>query len=181
MRIITTIFICFNFIIASCAGEQKQSPAPQCPSFGYGIYEDAEKRPITAGAMDNIAIWEAYIEAHNAKDLTAIDALNAEEFKAFGPRGEIIDGKEAHMAFLTEWFAANSPTWKSNWYMTNAIADAEGKLRQWVTSSHNIQLTVEGNTVEAIQIHDALIVEGKVNMFFVYERAKADMEETPAE
>lgn len=169
MRTITTFLICFSLIIVSCTGEQKQDT-----SIGYGLFKNDEKRPIVQGSSENIAVWEAYIKAHNAQDIEAIKAINADEFKAYGPRGEFIDGNDAHIAFLTEWFSANDPKWKSNWYMTNAINDKDGNRREWITSSHDITLTVEGNTVEATQIHDALIADGKVQMFFVYERAKTE-------
>ena len=156
----------------SCAGNQEQTAAPEPPGIGYGVYAEGEQRSITAGNHENIAIWEAYIKAHNEGNLDAIGALNAEGFKAFGPRGEVIDGNEAHMAFLTEWFAAANPKWKSNWFITNAINNDKGELTQWVTSGHDITLTVDDQTINAVQIHDALIEEGKVKMFFVYERVK---------
>ena len=41
--------------------------------------------------------------------------MNAENFKAYGPNGEIIDGTDAHIEFLATWFGAN-PVWKSNYF-----------------------------------------------------------------
>jgi hypothetical protein len=45
-------------------------------------------------------------------------------------------------------------------------------LREWVTSGHDVTLTVEGNKIKVNQVHDALISDGKVQMFYVYERAE---------
>ena len=46
----------------------------------------------------------------------------------------------------------------------------------WVTSGSDVTLTVEGNEVKASQVIDALISNGKVEGFYVYERVKQDNE-----
>jgi hypothetical protein len=38
-------------------------------------------------------------------------------------------------------------------------------------------MTVEGEKIEVGQVHDALIQDGKIQMFYVYEIAKASSEE----
>ena len=38
-------------------------------------------------------------------------------------------------------------------------------------------MTVDSTTVKVAQIHDALIKDGKVQMFYVYERVKQENEE----
>lgn len=167
------ILIAFSFFALACVEENKKTPAPEPMSIGYGIYEaDNKQRPIEIGAPENISIWETYIKAHNERDYETIQSMNGDNFVAYGPRGEVIKGKEEHIAFLKDWVAANDPKWKSNWFMTNAIKNPKGETRQWVTSGHEISLMVEGDTVNAVQIHDALIAEGKVQMFYVYERVK---------
>ena len=40
--------------------------------------------------------------------------MNAQEFKAYGPRGEFIDGSDAHAEFLSVWFKDNQPKWRPN-------------------------------------------------------------------
>ena len=47
----------------------------------------------------------------------------------------------------------------------------DGENRQWVTSGHDVTLTIDSNEVTVSQVHDALIVDGKVKIFYVYERA----------
>ena len=67
----------------------------------------------------------------------------------------------------------DSPKWETNYLIANEYTNEEGNLSQWVTSGHDITLQVEGNEVKAYQIHDALIIDGKVQMFYVYERAES--------
>ena len=57
--------------------------------------------------------------------------------------------------------------------IANEYTNEDGKLYQWITSGHD--LTLSGNKVEVKlnQVHDALIVNGKVQMFFVNESVKA--------
>ena len=43
-------------------------------------------------------------------------------------------------------------------------------LKQWVTSCHDMELMVDSKSVKINQIHDALILDGKVKMFFINER-----------
>ena len=43
-------------------------------------------------------------------------------------------------------------------------------LKQWVTSCHDMELIVDSKSVKINQIHDALILDGKVKMFFINER-----------
>ena len=38
---------------------------------------------------------------YNAKDIEAIKALNSNEISVFGPAGEVIEGSDAHIEFLT--------------------------------------------------------------------------------
>ena len=121
--------------------------------------------------MSTVEVWENYIIAHNAGDLEAIRFMNAEEnFKVTGPRGEVFDGSDAHVEFLTQWFVENTPKWETNYIIANEYTDNDGKLQQWVTSGHDLTLNIEVNEVKAMQVHDALIVNGKVQMFYVYER-----------
>jgi hypothetical protein len=47
---------------------------------------------------------------------------------------------------------------------------------QWVTSGHDVTLTVDSLEVNVVQVHDALIKNGKIQKFYVYERVKQDNE-----
>lgn len=143
-------------------------------AIGYEIEDDGTKSPLYSGDMSNLAIWETYIKAHNDQDLETIKSLNVEEgFKAYAPNGQVIEGSDAHLEFLTNWFADASPKWKMNYLIENEFTNKKGELRQWVTSGHELTLTVKGKEVKLGQVHDALISNGKVQMFYVTERVLA--------
>lgn len=54
--------------------------------------------------------------------------------------------------------------------IANEFTAKDGSLRQWVTSGHEVTLAVDGNDIKVNQVHDALIVNGKVQQFTVNER-----------
>lgn len=62
----------------------------------------------------------------------------------------------------------------------NTYTDAKGKQQLWVTSGHDLTQTVDGKQVVVNQMHDALIVDGKITYFSVNERVPAP-EQKPAE
>ena len=154
-----------------------QQTEPTLNPIGHEISDDGTKIALYGGSMSTVEVWENYITAHNAGDVEAIRIMNAEEnFKVTGPTGEVFDGSDAHVEFLTQWFVENTPKWKTNYIIANEYTDKDGKLQQWVTSGHDLTLNVEGNEVKAMQVHDALIVNGKVQMFYVYERVAPTIE-----
>jgi uncharacterized protein YacL (UPF0231 family) len=162
-------------VLISCT----TAPCPEATpkAIGYEVSDDGVKIPLYSGDLSNVAIWEKYIVAHNERDLETIKSLNAAEgFKAYAPTGQIIDGTDAHIAFLTAWFADANPKWKTSYLIENEFTTKKGELRQWVTSGHSVTLTVEGQEVKLGQVHDALIVDGKVQMFYVTERVLAEGE-----
>ena len=57
--------------------------------------------------------------------------------------------------------------------IANEYKDKNDSSYQWVTSGHDMDLTVEGTVIKLNQVHDALIVDGKVQMFYVTERVKS--------
>jgi uncharacterized protein YacL (UPF0231 family) len=143
-------------------------------AIGYEIEDDGSQTPLYTGDMSNLVIWQTYIKAHNERDLETIKSLNAEEgFKAYAPNGQVIEGTEAHIAFLTNWFADADPKWKTGYLIENEFTNKKGELRQYVTSGHELTLTVDGKEVKLGQVHDALISNGKVQMFYVTERVLA--------
>jgi len=162
-------------VLISCTTAPCPETAPK--AIGHEVSDDGVKIPLYSGDLSNVAIWEKYITAHNERDLETISNLNAVEgFKAYAPSGEIIEGTDAHIAFLTTWFANANPIWKTSYLIENEFTNAKGELRQWVTSGHSVTLTVEGEEVKLGQVHDALIVDGKIQMFYVTERTLAEGE-----
>ena len=142
--------------------------------IGYQISEDGTKIALYSDSKSTIQVWENYIKAHNEKDTAAIRNLNSEEnFKAYAPTGELIDGADAHIAFLSKWFVENNPKWTTKYMIANEYTNKEGKSYQWITSGHDLTLTVDGTEIKLNQVHDALIVDGKVQLFYVNERVQA--------
>ena len=159
-----------SLLMFSCTNTPAKETISTPVAIGFDITEGV-KTSLFVGNMETVAIWEKYIKAHNEQDMETIKGLNAEKgFKAYGPRGEFIDGTEAHAAFLKEWFANNNPKWVTKYAIANEFTTKEGVLRQYVTSGHDLTLTVEGKEVKVNQVHDALIVNGKVQTFYVNER-----------
>ncbi|MGB1971222.1 MAG: hypothetical protein ACPHSE_01885 [Flavobacteriaceae bacterium] len=163
-----------SLFLASCQSTPASSESET--QIGVEISDAGDRISLNAGDLSTVAVWEEYVKAHNERDLEKIKALNSDTFKAYGPRGEFIDGSEAHGAFLSAWFKDNAPTWESNYFIANELTNEKGELSQWVTSGHDLTLTVEGKEVKVVQIHDALIKDGKVQMFYVYERVKQENE-----
>ena len=163
-------------VVLSTTFSCQQSNEETMQQVGFEINKDGSKTALVAGDLSSVAVWEKYIQAHNERDLQTIAALNSSNFKAYGPRGEFIDGTAAHIEFLKNWFGEANPRWSSKFLIANAFKDKEGKTQQWVTSGHDLKLTVNEETVEVVQIHDALILDGKVKMFNVYERVKSEKE-----
>ena len=81
--------------------------------IGHEISDEGERMDITAGDLAAVELLKSYVEAHNRHDTAAIGRLNASDFKAWAANGVVIDGSDAHIAFLKDWFASSSPTWKS--------------------------------------------------------------------
>lgn len=162
-------------VLISCTNAPCPEAAPK--AIGHEISDDGTKVPLYSGDLSTVAIWEKYIQAHNDRDLETIRSLNAVEgFKVYGPTGQVIDGTDAHIEFLTAWFADTNPKWKTSYLIENEYTNKKEELRQWVTSGHEVTLTVEGEEVKLGQVHDALIVDGKIQMFYVTERILAEGE-----
>jgi uncharacterized protein YacL (UPF0231 family) len=171
------VLMFLGFVLISCDNDKSKVMNHVVNSeIGYDFSDEGEKRTLVAGPMSNVEVWEKYIKAHNERDFETIMNMNADDFKARGPKGEYIVGSDAHKEFLMEWFEANSPMWNPKYFIANDVMTKEGELRQWVTSGHDLTLSVDGNEVNVFQIHDALIVDGKVEEFMVHERVKGEDE-----
>jgi ketosteroid isomerase-like protein len=147
--------------------------------IGFQISDKGEKIPLYGGDMAAVSLWETYIKAHNERDLETIAALNAEkDFIAYAPNGKVIKGTEAHLELLTTWFEkGTNPTWTTKFLITNMYTNKEGKVAQWVTSGHDLTEVIDGKEVKFNQVHDGLIVDGKIKQFSVNERVLASEQE----
>ena len=118
-------------IIFSCNYKEARTKNIQ---IGVEISDKGEQISLNAGNMSTVSVWQKYIDAHNNRDIKTIKSMNADEFKVYGPRGEFIDGSEAHEEFLLAWFSGNNPKWSPKYFIANEVVDSEGNLMQWVTS-----------------------------------------------
>ena len=165
-----SILLLSSLFMISCANISNQEVVETSKEIGFDKTEGV-KTSLFGGNMETVAVWEKYIKAHNERDIETIKGLNAEkDFKAYGPRGEIIVGTKDHVAFLNQWFAYNNPKWVTKYSIANEFTTKEGVLKQYVTSGHDVTLVVDGKEVKVNQVHDALIVDGKIQTFYVNER-----------
>ena len=165
-NIIVLIFVGSFFISCTNDASNVKNQTIVNSEIGYDISDEGERRILVAGSMSNVEVWEKYIKAHNERDFETIMSMSSDSIKVRG----------AHKEFLMEWFEANSPKWTSKYFIANDVTTKEGELRQWVTSGHDLTLNVEGKEVAVFQIHDALILDGKVQEFMVQERVKGEDE-----
>ena len=137
--------------------------------IGYEILKGGEKVPLNSGDLSTIQVWEEYLDAHNNKDLEAIQNLNHDDVKVLGPNGAVINGSDEHIEFLNNWFNENNPSWSTYYMIANELIEND-TLKQYVTSCHQMTLKIDSSQIKVSQIHDAWIVDGKVKKFYVYER-----------
>ena len=166
MKNIYLILISLCVISISCVNNS----SPQVIGSTYN--QDGEKSDVVAGPNDIVGIWEAYIDAHNSRDTDAIRALNADEFSAYGSAGEVVEGSDAHIEFLSQWFEANNPRWTINWAISNTGESLNGNVADYVTAGHQVILNVEGEEITLHQVIDAMISEGKVVTFNVFQQER---------
>ena len=152
-------------LLVSCSSSIENNEDIQ---IGYEILKSGEKVSLNAGDMSTIQVWEKYVTAHNNKDLETIESLNHNDIKILTPGGEI-NSSEEHIKFLDRWFSENNPKWKTFYMIANELTEND-TLKQYVTSCHELTITMDTNQTKISQIHDAWIVDGKVKKFYVYEK-----------
>lgn len=159
------LYVFLSVLIISCTSNPQKN---EDTKIGYEILKSGERVPLNAGDLSTIKVWEKYVTAHNNKDLETIKNLNHDDIKILTPGGEF-NNSEDHIEFLSKWFAENNPNWSTYYMIANKLTEND-TLKQYVTSCHELTLTVDSNQVKISQIHDALIVDGKVKKFYVYEK-----------
>ena len=178
MKTFNVIYLLTFLFLLSCQSntDKVSDKALEPTKIGIEVSDDGTEIDLIAGDLSTNDIWKNYIKAHNDGDLDKIREMDSENIKVWGPRGEYIDGVDAHIEFLSQWFSDASPKWEINYLIASELTDQDGVRKQWVTSGSDVTLTVEGNEVKAAQVIDALISNGKVEGFYVYERVKQDNE-----
>ncbi len=162
-----------SIILFSC---ESGDSSPQV--IGFTADQDGVKTDVIAGPSDTVSIWENYIEAHNSRDMDAIRNLNSDDFSAYGEAGQVVEGSDAHIGFLSEWFEISNPKWKVLWAISNSGYNVNNDMADFVTAGHELVMSVDGEEVTLYQVIDAMIADGKIVNFNVYqqERGQASTE-----
>tara|TARA_B100001027_G_scaffold153849_1_gene108083 strand:- start:180 stop:695 length:516 start_codon:yes stop_codon:yes gene_type:complete len=167
MKKILIIIITLCLTSYSC-----ESPDNSPTVIGFSFNQDGERSDITLEA-DVTEIWLEYINAHNDRDYEKISNMNSDEIEVWGPAGQYVEGTQAHIEFLKEWIAATDVKWTPQWFINNTGVNAEtGKLVNYVTSGHNMTFSINGEETFFYQVHDAVISDGKIVNFNVYEQQR---------
>ena len=136
--------------------------------IGVQHFGDGGTKPLYGGNQANVAIWIDYIQAHNDRDFDKIAAMNAPNFKGVAAHGEVIEGSEAHSAFLKTWVETQRTTWKVWWAIANDGENEEGEMEEWLATGTLVTTTnPDGTTVAAYETIDVLLENGKVKLLNV--------------
>ncbi len=139
--------------------------------IGHEISDEGKRMDITAGNLTAVELFKSYVEAHNQRDTSAIERLNASDFKAWAANGVVIDGSEAHITFLKDWFTSANPNWKYKYAIANDVVQPDGSVNHWVTAAYTVTNTVDGKSVKVEEMYDARVENGKIKFLFVADRA----------
>jgi len=168
-KLLTIFSLCFLTQI-TFAGHHESGHMKKGAVIGYEISEDGEKLDIIAGDPSLVKIWVDYVEAHNQRDLEAIDKTNADDMVGKAPNGVIVNGSAEHAAFLKNWFETSNPSWEFVYAMANDVPQADGSIHHWVTSSYKVTDTIDGKEVVARESFDVRIENNKIKEIIVASR-----------
>jgi len=144
------------------------SQAVNAGSIGTQYFEDGSAKPLIPGDSANVRIWLDYIQAHNDRDFAAIAAMNAADFRGIAAHGEVVEGSDAHTAFLQNWVATENPQWRVWWVIANDGENSDGIMEEWLATG-NVVTTQgpDGKLVKTYETIDVLLEEGKVKLLNV--------------
>ena len=152
------------------AGHHESGHMKKGAVIGYEISDDGTKLDIVAGDPSLVKIWVDYVEAHNQRNLKAIDKANAKDMVGKAPNGVIVNGSAEHAEFLKNWFETSNPKWEFVYAMANDVPQADGSIDHWVTSSYKVTDTVNGKEVVARESFDVRIENKKIKEIIVASR-----------
>ena len=167
LLLIVSIFLLAQF---SIAGHHESDHINKEGLIGYEMSDDGKKLDIVAGDSSRIKIWVDYVEAHNQRDLEAIDKANADDMIGRAPNGVVVRGSEEHAAFLKNWFETSSPSWEFVYAMANDVPQEDGSVHHWITSSYKLTDTINGEETVAREFFDVRIENKKIKEILVASR-----------
>ena len=154
----------------SIAGHHESGHMNKGTVIGYELSDNGEKLDIIAGDPSLVKIWVDYVEAHNQRDLEAIDQANAEDLVGKAPNGVIVNGSDEHAAFLKNWFETSNPSWEFVYAMANDVPQPDGEIHHWVTSSYKVTDIIDGTEIIARESFDVRIENNKIKEIIVASR-----------
>ena len=148
------------------AGHHEETGKP--PVIGMGLSAGGESKPLYAGALSNMKIWEEYIQAHNDRDFEKIASMNAEDFSVVMANGQIVVGSEAQRKTLEGWIQESNTTWEIQWIIPNNAENDEGEMKEWLATGQMLTMTdSEGNTSMEYHLVDVKLDQGKIALGYV--------------
>lgn len=170
MKKLLLIVSIFSLAQFSIAGHHESDHINKEGLIGYEMSDDGKKLDIVAGDSSLIKIWVDYVEAHNQRDLEAIDKANADDMIGRAPNGVVVRGSEEHAAFLKNWFETSSPSWEFVYAMANDVPQEDGSVHHWITSSYKLTDTINGEETVAREFFDVRIENKKIKEILVASR-----------
>ena len=148
------------------AGHHEETEKP--PVIGMGLSAGGESKPLYAGALSNMKIWEEYIQAHNDRDFEKIAAMNAEDFSVVMANGQTVVGSKAQRETLEGWIRESNTTWEIQWIIPNNAENDDGEMEEWLATGQMLTMTdSEGNTSMEYHLVDVKLDEGKIALGYV--------------
>jgi len=148
------------------AGHHEASEKP--PVIGMGLSAGGESKPLYAGDLSNMKIWEEYIQAHNDRDFEKIASMNAEDFRVVMANGETVVGSKAQRETLEGWIQESNTTWEIQWIIPNNAENDDGEMEEWLATGQMLTMTDnEGNTSMEYHLVDVKLDEGKIAVGYV--------------
>ena len=160
------VFLLATFFLFACQNKSE--------IIGSTINSEGISSEILVGKIEHQKIWIDYIDAHNNRDLKKIAEINSDKWQGYPPNGTVIEGNEAHIKFLEEWFNSQAnPKWTVKWMIVNKGEDENGVLQDWLTSGNDIKFKDEqGNETVEHHIHDIMFEGENIKKIYVYSRPK---------
>ena len=148
------------------AGHHEETEKP--PVIGMGLSAGGESKPLYAGALSNMKIWEEYIQAHNDRDFEKIASMNAEDFSVVMANGQTVVGSKAQRETLEGWIRESNTTWEIQWIIPNNAENDDGEMEEWLATGQMLTMTdSEGNTSMEYHLVDVKLDEGKIALGYV--------------
>ena len=178
MKAIFTSALSFLLLVSAVqAGhhEANEAKAAESNVIGTVFSKDRAAKDMVIGDLSHQQIWEAYIQAHNDRNLEKIREINADDWTGYVPDGSVVKGNAAHIEWLADWFASSDePQWTIQWMIANSETNDDGEVEQWLTTRNDIAFNdADGNRVTEHHVHDVQFADGKIKQIYVYSRPTA--------